>query len=378
MKKTELASKINQIKTEVDTAKTAIENAYNTIKAGISNVELATAKNAISTIEANMDKVPQKVLDSILGTDQARLNLVKSEISDYEALSTQALAISDTGKVTVAQVVATYKLMKKASSGGLDSQIEEVSNNDKKSELDFLKIMRKNGVGQYYVKQTKEFTCLKNLEKQSADKEVKLLKMEWKGTSAYPPAYNYENNNFTADTSVTRSTTIRLVKKENKWFLEWDEVPNATSYCIIGGIAVGTQEGTLGSYNLKATENNCTNLENEFEGEELTVAGTHLYENKNTDKRTVVAVNLKTNSIALEKFVPVKGAAVGEDFWNTLTTGVSLDAWIIPRNQNSLYVSNMKDYLPTMSTDTTISGNKFFIGGDKFNLGAFKQMLYGN
>lgn len=377
-------AKIKELKDAENNAKKAITEAYNTISAA-NNIDPATAKAAVENIEAKKKEISEKAFESIdvIKSNKVKYESIKAELADFDKLNTTNFEISDTGKVKVAAVDSKSQLMKVGSpdivvTGG------SIDITSQTTEIDFLKLMRKTGLGKYYVKVTKDFTYLKAFEKKSENKEVMLLEKLWKGSSNVPE-YRYDGTKF--DLKAGTANTIRLEQENGKWMLKWDAVENATTYDIIAGITVGSNEGNLGAYNLTSTVDNYENVENEFETTPLNRVGENLNENSNLNKnrRTMVAVNHASTSIGLENFIPVKGNGIGNDFWdgadNPNTAATVVDIWIIPRNKNSLYISNMRNYLSETDKTQKEKSNKVTIKGEpekNFLLSIFKKIFYGN
>ncbi|MGP1612388.1 MAG: Ig-like domain-containing protein [Catonella sp.] len=375
----ELEEKIRNLKDAENAAVQAIGNAYENIKAG-NDLDPETAKTAVDAIEEKRKTISEKAFKTKLGNVDL-YNEIKAEVEEYKKIeefkrTASAPTIGDNGVVLfdVLNVAAKYELIKNE-----NNTIESKDLQAGVDRIDLLKQMRKAGVGKYIVKLVKDFKHLKGVEiGKSNEKEVKLLEKKWGGDSNRPPVYEYDGNEFKHKDGT--GNTIRLVNESGKWLLKWDEVDNATTYDIIAGISVLASEGNLGSYNLTSTENDYQNVENEFEYTELSSVAKRIKENKNNDKRSMVAVNHHTTSIELDKFIPVKGDGVGEDFWDGKESNVTVDIWIIPRNQNSLYVSNMKEYLKA-GMGAEAKSNKFFIegtnNGNNFKLKDFYKIFYG-
>ena len=374
-KVTELEGKILTLKNAETAAAGVIGNAYNDISTG-SDLDPDTAKTAVETIEGKRKDVSEKAFKGKV-TDENRYNEIKAEVEEYKKINlNNNPTIGNTGVVlfNALTVSAKYILTK-----GISEEIESKELQVGADRIDLLKQMRKAGVGKYIVKLVKDFKHLKDVEiGKSDEKEVKLLEKKWGGVSNKPPVYEYDGNEFKHKDGT--ENTIRLVKKGEKWILEWDAVENATTYDIIAGISVLASEGNLGSYNLTSTENDYQNVENEFEYTELNSVDKRIKENKNNDKRSMVAVNHHTTSIELDKFTPIRGDGVGQDFWSRKNDTLTVDIWIIPRNQNSLYVSNMKEYLKA-GMGAEAKSNKFFIqgtnDGKNFKLKDFYKIFYG-
>lgn len=372
----DLEAKIKELKEAENKAAQAIETAYNKISAG-SDLDPNEAKTAVDAIEENRKKVSEKTFKAKV-TDENKYTAIKNEVEDYKKIVTgNNPVIGDTGvaSFTALPVSAKYELVKVGSSGNIESKELKAGDN----QINLLKQMRKAGVGKYIVKLVKDFTHLKDMEiGKSAEKDVKLLKKRWGGDSNKPPVYEYDGNEFKH--RDTTQNSIRLVKKSEKWILEWDKVENATTYDIIAAISYGNSEGKLGSYNLTSTKDDFKNVENEFEYTELQSVDKRIKENNNTNPRSMVAVNHNTTSIELDKFIPVKGDGVGQDFWSRKDDPLTVDIWIIPRNQNSLYVSNMEEYLKA-NMGGAAKNNKFFIqgtdDGKKFTFKDFYKIFYG-
>ena len=369
-KVTELENKIRLLKEAENAAALLIEAAYNNISTG-SKIELATAKSAVETIEENRKKVSEKTFKAKV-TDENKYNAIKNEVEDYKKIVTgNNPVIGDTGvaSFTALPVSAKYELVKVGSSGNIESKELKAGDN----QINLLKQMRNSGVGKYTVRLFKEFAHLQDVEiGKSAEKEVKLLENTLGDIS-----YEYDGNEFKLKS--TEPAKVRLKFENGKAFVEWDEVPNATSYDVVGAITTAHANNKLGAYNLKSTADDDANIENEFEYDELEVKNRISENNKGI--RTMCAVNLKTTKLGFDKIVPVKGGGITDEFWkNDVNDDVAIELWIIPRNINSLYISNMKNKIQAQG----VGDNKFFINGadiggnlTNFKLKDFYTKFYG-
>lgn len=378
-KVTELEDKIRLLKEAENAAAPLIENAYNVIKMG-SNLEPEAAAVAVNTIEEKRNNVSEKTFKEKV-TDENRYNEIKVDVEEYnkvkDAINNKP-TIGETGVVFFYElsVSSKYDLIKEGSSNKIIDGSELKAKEDK---INLLKQMRNGGVGKYTVRHFKAFKHLKDVEiGKSDEKEVKLLEKKWGGDNNTPPVYDYDGTKFNLETG--KSNTIRFKEESGRWILEWDAVENATTYDIIATISFGNNEGNLGSYNLTSTAVNYENIENEFDYTKLNSINKKVNDNTNQDKRTMVAVNHPTTSIGLDGFVPVKGKVIDNDFWKKFNNdNVTVDIWIIPRNQNSLYISNMRDYISNPQTDVA-KRNKLFIQENvsgKFKLKDFYKIFYG-
>ena len=378
-KVTELEGKILTLKNAETAAAGVIGNAYNDISTG-SDLDPDTAKTAVETIEGKRKDVSEKAFKGKV-TDENRYNEIKAEVEEYnkvkDAINNKP-TIGETGVVFFYElsVSSKYDLIKEGSSNKIIDGSELKAKEDK---INLLKQMRNGGVGKYTVRHFKAFKHLKDVEiGKSDEKEVKLLEKKWGGDNNTPPVYDYDGTKFNLETG--KSNTIRFKEESGRWILEWDAVENATTYDIIATISFGNNEGNLGSYNLTSTAVNYENIENEFDYTKLNSINKKVNDNTNQDKRTMVAVNHPTTSIGLDGFVPVKGKVIDNDFWKKFNNdNVTVDIWIIPRNQNSLYISNMRDYISNPQTDVA-KRNKLFIQENvsgKFKLKDFYKIFYG-
>ena len=377
----ELAAKIKMLKEAENEAARFIEAEYNAIDKNF-KLEPAIVKEAVEKIEAKRKEVSEKVFKAKV-INEAKYNAIKTEVEDYKKIASgNKPVIGDDGVASfnALPVSAKYELVKVGSSGNIESKELKAGDN----QINLLKQMRKSGVGEYTVRLFKEFTYLKDVEIGISDKkEVKLLEKVWgdkdiNAADYNPPYYEYDGEKF--NLKVGRTNTIRLEKENGKWMLKWDEVKNATTYDIIAELSFGNYTGDLGSYNLTSTADNYENIENEFEYEPLDVLADKINENKNASKRTMVAVNHTSNSIEFDKFIPVKGNNIGTGFWSEKKEDpAAIDIWIIPRNKNSLYISNMKEYFLETKTEKN-KRNKFYIDGgeqSKFRIKDLYKMVYG-
>ena len=382
-KQAELSHTIDSIGTIIEQAKNKIKEEYEKITEA--KPKAWETKTIIETIEEERKKVPEKVFKEII-SNSADYNLMLEDVKELNKLQRCNILTDSTGNSNFSQtqpVEVSYRLLRTVdSSGSQVNPAQEVIKgtlNAGVASLDLRKELRNSGVGKYKLELYKELKKFDNaiVAETTTDIEVKLLEKKWGGDSNTPPVYEYDGNEFKHRDGTQNS--IRLVKREGKWILEWDEVENATTYDVMAGYFANSA-GELGSCNLTSTADNYVNVENEFDAEPLSSSGNKVYKNEKTgDKlRNMVAVGLKSNNMELNKLVPVKGD--GTDFWkDNKDTPITIDIWIIPRNENSLYVSNMKEYVRHDMTGE-FKGNKFYIEGkpqNKFTGKDFYEKFYG-
>ena len=390
-KQAELAQKIDTIETSVEAAKNIITAEYakiNTVKP-----EAWSAKEAVDKIEEARKSVSEKVFKTIV-TDFDGYNAICAEVKELSKLVRFHILMGSNGRADFASnqiqtVDVSYKLLKTFDANGSQlnpaTEVKKGTLSAGTSSIDLRKEMRNNGVGKYKLVLYKELVKLKDavVAETNTDVEVKLLEKNWGnkdfGAADYKsPKYYYDGTQLTLENGS--SDKIKLEKVNGKWILKWEAVENATSYDIIGELAFGNNECNLGAFNLNSNESDNSNIENEFEYSSLDNFTAKVNENKNSNRRTMVAVNHTSTSIELNNFVPVKGDTVKKDFWTENKDVPSIvSIWIIPRNQNSLYVSNMKDYLSNPKS-IKAKQNKFHLEGNpqnKFTVKDFYEMFYG-
>ena len=365
----ELAEKIRTLKEAENEVARLIEAEYNLIDKN-SKLEPALVKESVEKIEAKRKEVSEKTFKEKV-TNVDKYNAIKAEVEEFKKIVTNKPKIGDDGVAlfNALPVSAQYELAKVNSSGNLESK--ELKAGD--SQINLLKQMRNGGVGKYTVRLFKDFKYLKDVEMgKSAEKEVKLLENTLGNTS-----YQYDGNEFKLKSA--EPSKVRLKFENEKAFVEWDAVPNATSYDVVGAITTVHANNKLGTYNLKSTAADDANIENEVEFEELEVRNRISENNKGI--RTMCAVNLKTTKLNFDKIVPVKGGGITDEFWkNDINDDVTIELWVIPRNINSLYVSDMKNKIQAQG----VGNNKFFIDGKdvggnltNFKLKDFYEKFYG-
>lgn len=390
-KQAELAQKIDAVETSVETAKNIITAEYakiNTVKP-----EAWSAKEAVDKIEEARKSVSEKVFKTIV-TDFDGYNAICAEVKELSKLVRFYILMGSNGRADFASnqiqtVDVSYKLLKTFDANGSQlnpaAEVKKGTLSAGTSSIDLRKEMRNSGVGKYKLVLYKELVKLKDavVAETNTDIEVKLLEKNWGnkdfGEADYKsPKYYYDGAQLTLENGS--SDKIKLEKVNGKWIMKWEAVENATSYDIIGELAFGNNECNLGAFNLNSSEADNSNIENEFEYSSLDNLAAKVNENKNSNKRTMVAVNHTSTSIELNNFVPVKGDNVKKDFWTENKDVPSIvSIWIIPRNQNSLYISNMKDYLSNPKS-IKAKQNKFHLEGNpqsKFTVKDFYEMFYG-
>ncbi|MGP1402668.1 MAG: hypothetical protein ACTTKY_00800 [Catonella sp.] len=369
---TELAERIKELKDAENTALQAIETAYNNISAG-NNFEPSTAKEAVETIEEKRKDISEKAFNKKI-TDKTRYNEIKAEVEDYKKIVTgNNPVIGDDGVAlfNALPVSAKYELVKTGASGNIKSK--ELNAGD--SQINLLKQMRNGGVGKYTVRLFKDFKYLKDVEMgKSAEKEVKLLKNESLGAVTY----TYNDTDFIK----TGDGRAELVLNNGKPMLKWKPIDNATSYDVVAYISMPNGDKTLGAGMLKSTSagDNYDNIENESEFEQFAVED-HISQKGNiNNKRRMCAVGLTNTEMELDKLVPdmeyfKREKNNSRSAWQEVQKiGTAIDIYIIPRNLNSLYVSNMSNVLGDASSHASKS---VFITGDKFTFKVFYEKFYG-
>ena len=384
-KKAVLEAAIDVIEGNATATKAAITTEYNKINMGKPAAEIAKA--AVGIIEERRKELSEKDFKSAIA-DMDIYNAIKADVNKLNLLIKTNLLVGSNGEATFGQaqnVEFKYKIIHTHTSMGAvvpnTTKVEGTVEPNKQS-FSVLKELRKAGLGWYKISVYKEFTKIGDftVAETYAPVKVELLEKMWGKADNKPPISLYDGTTFTHKAGT--HDTIRLVKKAGKWVLEWDEVDNATSYDVMAGFNLSVQEGVLGSCNLTSTEDNYANVENEFDTEPLKSLGNEVYQNEKTgDKlRTMVAVGLTSRTMELDKLMPIKGGGVGENFWKENKDDIIVvDIWIIPRNRNGLYVSNMKEYLsPQMKEE--FKRNKFYIEGEpqnKFTVKDFYEKFYG-
>lgn len=369
-----LEAKIKELKEAEKQAVQAIGTAYDEIKTG-NDLEPETSKAAVDAIEEKRKTISEKAFKGKVA-DVDLYNKIKDEVEEYakikDAIKNKP-TIGENGVVFFYElsVSSKYDLVKEGSPSKIIDGNELKANENK---INLLKQMRKAGVGNYTVRHFKAFKHLKDVEIGKSDvKEVKLLKNTLGNIS-----YQYDGKEFKLKSS--EPANVRLKFENGKAFVEWNEVPNATSYDVVGAITTKSGENKLGAYNLKSTDADDANIENEFEYDELEVKNRISVNNKGL--RTMCAVNLKTTRLGFDKIVPLKGNSIADDFWERdKDSDVTIELWIIPRNINSLYVSDMKEKIKASGS----TKKELFVDGEKeagsnltkFKLKDFYEKFYG-
>ena len=204
--------------------------------------------------------------------------------------------------------------------------------------------------------------------------EVKLLKNESLGTVIY----TYNGTDFTK----TGGGGAELVFNNGKPMLKWKPIDNATSYDIVAYMSISNGDKTLGAGMLKPTNasDDYNNIENESEFEQFTVEDYISQKGDINDKRRMCAVGLTNTEMELDRLVPdmsyfKKEKPNSKSVWQEVQkTGTAIDIYIIPRNLNGLYVSNMSNVLGDTSRNASKS---VFITGDKFTFKVLYEKFYG-
>ncbi|MDO4772758.1 MAG: S-layer homology domain-containing protein [Bacillota bacterium] len=351
-KKVSFDQKIARLRAELAEKKQEIERELAKITG---KVEPAGAIEIVNVIQSNKDAISEEDWNKIANTKKFT-ELIFDLAKDAEHQN-KVLRFSDKGELSLSASAdqVTWNLLKEKS-GTYESV---VSGNSPANAIPAqIHTMRNRGVGTYKVTVSVSYQHLKDRVFESVSKEVKLLQN------------NLGSLSLDRDFQVIPQPSSEKIRFDwNNGILEWDAIEHATSYDIKAEVAGLSQEGTIGGEFLepKDLKQPYDNAENEFSKSLLPRPNNRWYDlNDKDSSRVFVAVGLSENKISLDRFVPYIGNFFNpEENYNAQEYRSAFKLWIIPRNENSLYINNQSKFVGNGGYNQEQSN--VFIEGFKFS-----------